>query len=164
VLGRHLLISIPLDDGRGCLEVSGPDGGRSQTDGSRGIPAISGLRGILRHVKTGDTVIVDGRGGHVLVNPDPEQRSAYLKLEREFVLLKDQLAANRDLPARTADGHSLELLANVNSPADAKAAVGMGASGVGLFRTEYQGTTLRDHYGLAWPKSGFGDGAREAAQ
>ena len=34
----------------------------------------------------------------------------------------------------------------------------------GLFRTEYQGTTLRDHYGLDWPKSGFGDGAREAAQ
>jgi phosphoenolpyruvate-protein phosphotransferase (PTS system enzyme I) len=104
---------------------------------SRGIPAISGMRGILRHVKTGDTLVVDGRGGHVLVNPDPEQRSAYLKLEREFFLLKDQLAANRDIPARTADGAELELLANVNSPADAKAAIAMGASGVGLFRTEY---------------------------
>lgn len=104
---------------------------------SRGIPAISGIRGILRQVKTGDTLVVDGRGGHVLVNPDAEQRSAYLKLEREFFHLKDQLAANRDLPARTADGVELELLANVNSAADAKAAVAMGASGVGLFRTEY---------------------------
>jgi phosphotransferase system enzyme I (PtsI) len=104
---------------------------------SRGIPAISGLRGILRHVKTGDTLIVDGRGGHVLINPDAEQRSAYLKLEREFVLLKDQLAANRDQPAKTADGLSLELLANVNSAVDSRAAVNMGASGVGLFRTEY---------------------------
>ena len=104
---------------------------------SRGIPAISGMRGILRNVKTGDTLVVDGRGGHVLVNPDPEQRSAYLKLEREFFLLKDQLATNRDIPARTQDGEELELLANVNSPADSKAAVAMGASGVGLFRTEY---------------------------
>jgi phosphoenolpyruvate-protein phosphotransferase (PTS system enzyme I) len=104
---------------------------------SRGIPAISGIRGILRQVKTGDTLVVDGRGGHVLVNPDAEQRSAYLKLEREFFHLKDQLAENRDLPARTADGCDLELLANVNSPSDAKAAVAMGASGVGLFRTEY---------------------------
>jgi len=104
---------------------------------SRGIPAISGVRGILRQVKTGDMLVVDGRGGHVLVNPDAEQRSAYLKLEREFVHLKDQLAANRDAPARTADGLSLELLANVNSAADARAAVAMGASGVGLFRTEY---------------------------
>ncbi|MCU0877164.1 MAG: PEP-utilizing enzyme [Pirellulaceae bacterium] len=57
---------------------------------SRGIPAISGVRGILRQVKTGDMLVVDGRGGHVLINPDAEQRSAYLKLEREFVLLKDQ--------------------------------------------------------------------------
>jgi phosphotransferase system enzyme I (PtsI) len=104
---------------------------------SRGIPAISGIRGILRQVKTGDTLVVDGRDGHVLINPDAEQRSAYLKLEREFVVLKDQLAANRDKPAQTADGVSLELLANVNSASDAKAAVAMGASGVGLFRTEY---------------------------
>lgn len=104
---------------------------------SRGIPAISGVRGILRQVKTGDTLVVDGRGGHVLVNPDAEQRAAYLKLEREFFLLKDQLAANRDQPARTADGIELELLANVNSAADARAAAAMGASGVGLFRTEY---------------------------
>ena len=104
---------------------------------SRGIPAISGIRGILRQVKTGDTVVVDARGGHVLVNPDAEQRSAYLKLEREFALLKDQLAANRDQPARTADGIDLEVLANINGALDAKAAVAMGASGVGLFRTEY---------------------------
>jgi phosphotransferase system enzyme I (PtsI) len=104
---------------------------------SRGIPAISGMRGILRHVKTGDTIVVDARGGHVLVNPDPEQRSAYLKLEREFFLLKDQLAANRDQPARTQDGIDLELLANINGGIDARSAVAMGASGVGLFRTEY---------------------------
>jgi phosphotransferase system enzyme I (PtsI) len=104
---------------------------------SRGIPAISGVRGILRQVKTGDTLVIDGRGGHVLINPDAEQRSAYLKLEREFVHLKDQLAANRDMPAKTADGVALELLANVNSAAESRAAVAMGASGVGLFRTEY---------------------------
>ncbi len=104
---------------------------------SRGIPAISGMRGILSHVKTGDTIVVDARGGHVLVNPDAEQRSAYLKLEREFFLLKDQLAANRDQPARTQDGIDLELVANINGAIDARAAVAMGASGVGLFRTEY---------------------------
>lgn len=104
---------------------------------SRGIPAISGVRGILRQVKTGDTIVVDGRDGHVLINPDAEQRSAYLKLEREFFVLKDQLATNRDNPARTADGVQLELLANVNGVADAKAAGAMGGSGVGLFRTEY---------------------------
>jgi phosphotransferase system enzyme I (PtsI) len=104
---------------------------------SRGIPAVSGVRGILKQVKTGDTLVVDGREGVVLVNPGPEERSAYLKIEREFVHLKGQLAANHALPALTADGEPLELLANINSVADSQAAVAMGSTGVGLFRTEY---------------------------
>jgi phosphotransferase system enzyme I (PtsI) len=104
---------------------------------SRGIPAVSGIKGILRNVRTGDSLVVDGREGLVVVNPDAETTSAYLKLEREFFDLKDALAENRDRPAVSADGETVELLANINSRADAQAAVAMGASGVGLFRTEY---------------------------
>jgi len=104
---------------------------------SRGIPAVSGVRGILRQVRTGDTVVVDGRDGHVAVNPDAEMLAAYRKLAREFFHLKDHLAENREQPAQTADGSPLELLANINGLADARAAVALGASGVGLYRTEY---------------------------
>ncbi len=104
---------------------------------SRGIPAVSGISGILRQVTTGDSIIVDGRDGIVIVDPDPETRSAYLKLEREYFHLREELADNRDLPARTADGVDLELLGNINGVADAKTAVAMGSTGVGLFRTEY---------------------------
>ncbi len=73
---------------------------------SRGIPAVSGVTGILRQTKTGDTIIVDGREGHVIVNPDAEVFAAYRKLEREFVNLRDELAHNRDQPAVTRDGHT----------------------------------------------------------
>lgn len=111
---------------------------------SRGIPAVSGLRGILGQVTNGDTVVVDGRDGHVLINPDAESESAYRKLQREFFHLKDQLAENRDHPAVSADGESIELLANINNLADARAAVAMGAEGVGLFRTEYLFLTHKD--------------------
>ena len=104
---------------------------------SRGIPAVSGVRGILRQVKTGDKLVVDGREGQVLINPNSETLSAFRKLEREFFDLKDILAENRDQPAQTADGQQLELLANINSASDAHAAAAMGASGVGLYRTEY---------------------------
>lgn len=104
---------------------------------SRGIPAVSGVRGVLRQIKNGDLVVVDGREGHVIVNPSPEVASAYRKLQREFFDLKDALAENRDQPAVSADGESIELLANINGLADASAARAMGASGVGLFRTEY---------------------------
>ena len=111
---------------------------------SRGIPAVSGVAGILKQVKTGDVIIVDDREGHVIVEPDAETESAYRKLQREFFLLKDELAENRDLPAVTADGQQIELLANINSTADAQAAVAMGASGVGLYRTEYLFLTHAD--------------------
>jgi phosphotransferase system enzyme I (PtsI) len=104
---------------------------------SRGIPAVSGVTGILRHVKTGDMIVVDGREGHVIVHPDAETQSAYRKLEREFFHLQDHLAENRDRQPEMADGITLELMANINGLDDARAAVAMGASAVGLFRTEY---------------------------
>jgi phosphoenolpyruvate-protein phosphotransferase (PTS system enzyme I) len=104
---------------------------------SLGIPAVSGIRDILDIVKTGDHLVVDGREGLVIIDPDAEAQAAYLKLEREFFDFKDHLVENRDSAALTADGVAVELLANVNSVADAEAAVAMGATGVGLFRTEY---------------------------
>jgi phosphotransferase system enzyme I (PtsI) len=104
---------------------------------SRGIPAVSGLSGIVRKVKTGDLIVVDGRDGHVEINPNPESLKAFRKLEREFFDLKDRLASNRDLEAVAKDGTQLRLQANINGVADAKAAENMGASGVGLYRTEY---------------------------
>lgn len=104
---------------------------------SRGIPAVSGISGILRQVTTGDEVVVDGRDGSVIINPNDETLRAFRKVEREFVDLKDQLAENRDLPAKTLDGVHLHLQGNVNNVADVRAAAAMGATGVGLYRTEY---------------------------
>jgi phosphotransferase system enzyme I (PtsI) len=104
---------------------------------SRGISAVSGAERILQHVANGDEIIVDGREGHVLVRPDYETVVAYRKLQREFVNLKDRLAENRDEPAVSADGERVNLLANISGLGDAQGAVRMGASGVGLFRTEY---------------------------
>lgn len=104
---------------------------------SRGIPAVSGVEGITAAVRDGDLIAVDGRDGMVLVRPDAETASAYRKMQREYFQLKDRLVANREQPAVTQDGVGVELLANINTVADAESAVTVGASGVGLFRTEY---------------------------
>ncbi|MEZ6077531.1 MAG: putative PEP-binding protein [Pirellulaceae bacterium] len=88
----------------------------------------------MRHTQTGDTLVVDGREGLVIVNPDPEVLAAYRKLEREFFNRASVGGQSRSKPAQTRDGVSLELLANVNGVDDAKAAAAMGASGIGLFR------------------------------
>jgi phosphoenolpyruvate-protein phosphotransferase (PTS system enzyme I) len=111
---------------------------------SRGIPAVSGLDGIMSEVETGDMMVVDGRDGMVIVRPDQEATSAWRKVQREFFNFKDRLYANRDLPARSADGTQVELLANINNLADSQAATKVGATGVGLFRTEYLFMTHHD--------------------
>jgi phosphoenolpyruvate-protein phosphotransferase (PTS system enzyme I) len=118
-------------------ETGGTTGHAAILARSLGIPAVSGLRGILRDVKTGDLVAVDGREGHVYLRPGPEVEAAYRKLQREYVDLRDKLVENRDQQAVSADGVSVELLANVNGPPDALMAVRAGAVGVGLYRTEY---------------------------
>jgi phosphotransferase system enzyme I (PtsI) len=111
---------------------------------SRGIPAVSGVKNMLRKVKTGDTIVVDGRNGMVGVKPNAESLAAFRKLEREFFDLKDKLAANRDHPAITKDEVEIKLQANINGVHEAEAAVAMGASGIGLYRTEYLYLTHRD--------------------
>ncbi len=111
---------------------------------SRGIPAVSGVDGIMTEVESGDLMIVDGRDGMVILRPDQEATSAYRKVQREFFNIKDRLVANRDLPALSADGTRVELLANINNLADAQAATKVGATGVGLFRTEYLFLTHHD--------------------
>jgi phosphotransferase system enzyme I (PtsI) len=111
---------------------------------SRGIPAVSGVNGITNDVRSGDLMVVDGRDGLVIVRPDRETTSAYRKMQREFFELKDRLVLNRDQPAMTADGAQVELLANINNVADAQAAQKVGATGVGLLRTEYLFLTHTD--------------------
>jgi phosphoenolpyruvate-protein phosphotransferase len=109
-----------------------------------GIPAVSGVPGILHEVVDGDLLVVDGREGYVVIHPDVETARAYRRLRREFVDLKDHLAHNRDQPAVSADGKPVELLANISNLSDVKAAVSMGACGVGLYRTEYLFLTHHD--------------------
>jgi len=118
-------------------EVGGATGHAAILARSMGIPSVSGLRGILREVKTGDLLAIDGREGHVYVNPGAEVESAYRKIQREYVDIRDRLVENRDQEAVSIDGAKVALLANVNGPADAVLAVRAGASGVGLYRTEY---------------------------
>ncbi|HEY1064952.1 MAG TPA: phosphoenolpyruvate--protein phosphotransferase, partial [Pirellulales bacterium] len=142
VVAREILPSQALSLGDRevagfVTQVGGKTGHAAIIARSRGVPAIAGVESVLTHVKNNTPLIVDGRDGTILINPDPETEKAYLKLQREFVNLKDKLAANRDQPAVSADGEPVRLLANINGAPDAKAATAMGAAGVGLYRTEY---------------------------
>jgi phosphoenolpyruvate-protein phosphotransferase (PTS system enzyme I) len=118
-------------------EAGGGTGHAAILARSMGIPSVSGLRGILKQVVTGDLIALDGRAGHVHLKPDAELQAAYRKLEREYGHLRDKLVENREQEPISKDGTRIELLANVNNVHDAEAAVRAGATGVGLYRTEY---------------------------
>jgi phosphoenolpyruvate-protein phosphotransferase len=118
-------------------EAGGSTGHAAILARALGIPAVSGLRGIISEIHTGETVAIDGREGHVYLSPGPELEAAYRKLQREYGDMRARLIENRELASISADGTTIELLANVNNPADALLATQAGATGVGLYRTEY---------------------------
>ena len=117
-----------------------------------GIPAVVGLGNITAEVSGGDTVIIDGGRGVVIVNPDEEQRVEHLEAERKLVRLEKDLQLLANLPAQTKDGYNLSVQANIEFPEDVNDALGHGAEGIGLYRTEFLylarelEPTEEDHY------------------
>src|SRR3954465_1565085 len=101
-----------------------------------GIPAVVGLGNITGEVSGGDTVIIDGTRGVVIVNPDTEQLVEHTEAGRRIDEAEKKLLEQSDLPAETKDGHSIAVLANIEFPEDVDDAVRQGAQGIGLYRTE----------------------------
>jgi phosphotransferase system enzyme I (PtsI) len=102
-----------------------------------GIPAVVGLGNITAEIAGGDSVIIDGNRGVVIINPDPEQLEEHRELERKQVKFEAELRTLAELPARTADGHDVALWANIEFPEDIDGAIARGATGIGLYRTEF---------------------------
>src|SRR5262249_56056087 len=99
--------------------AGGPTGQAATRARSLGIPAVSGIDGLLDRVRSGDLLIVDGREGVVLLNPGAEVEAAYRKMQREYVDLRDRLIENADRPAIPGAGTAVARLANANRPAGA---------------------------------------------
>ncbi len=102
-----------------------------------GIPAVVGLGDITSLVSGGDTVIIDGTRGMVIVNPDAEQIEEHREYERRQLRLDSELAMLKDLPAETKDGHAISVQANIEFPEEIDDALMHGAQGIGLYRTEF---------------------------
>jgi phosphotransferase system enzyme I (PtsI) len=101
------------------------------------IPAVLGLKSITQEVKDKDLVIVDGIEGVVIVNPDEKTQKEYLDKKAEYEAFIRELAELKDLPAKTLDGHEVELVGNIGTPKDVEGVLRNGGSGVGLYRTEF---------------------------
>lgn len=101
------------------------------------IPAVVGLENITAAVGQGDLLIVDGNRGEVIVNPSPEQVTAYQQQARSQHARIEALLRDRNEPAVTRDDVRVRLLANIELPDEVPSALDYGAEGIGLYRTEF---------------------------
>jgi len=101
------------------------------------IPAVVATGEVTAHVRTGDSIIVDGIGGFVIVRPSAETVKRYLRSKMELAKFEQELAKNRHLPAETLDGYGVEIAANVELPEEIPHVIEHGAQSIGLFRTEF---------------------------
>ncbi len=103
------------------------------------IPAVVGvLEAILSgNIHNGDLAIIDGFKGRIIINPKEESQNEYLEKEVEQTLYFKELLDESCLKAESVDGYSINLAANIETPNDIPGVLSYGASGVGLFRTEY---------------------------
>jgi phosphotransferase system enzyme I (PtsI) len=104
---------------------------------SLGIPAIVGLHHARHMISEGETLIVDGQNGVLIVNPDPLVLAEYRLRESQLGLERQRLRRLKSTPAATIDGTPIELFANIELPQDMMQVLEAGAQGVGLFRTEF---------------------------
>jgi phosphotransferase system enzyme I (PtsI) len=101
------------------------------------IPAVVGVRGITEHIRTGETIIIDGTTGTVIVNPLPETQRFYTELRLRQQEQQLHYIEERDLPAITRDGHEVKLRANIELIEEIDAFRRFNAAGVGLYRSEF---------------------------
>jgi len=101
------------------------------------VPAVMGLEDIAENIRDGDFVIVDGSTGSVHVNPKKDVLDEYTRSRQEFERFRNLLYEEVDLPARTSDGQTIELLANVSKQSEIDLAKLYNVDGIGLYRSEF---------------------------
>lgn len=101
------------------------------------IPAVVGLSGILRYVKDGDLLILDGGTGQVIINPSDSELEEYQERLEKYERIKATVSRKSHLPALTTDGVRITVKANIEFLEEVASAKTHGCEGIGLYRTEF---------------------------
>lgn len=101
------------------------------------IAAVVGTGNVSKEINDGDTVIVDGLNGDVIVNPDDATIAEYKKIAADFLARKAEWEKLKDAETLTKDGKKFEIAANIGTPKDLEGVHSNGAEAIGLYRTEF---------------------------
>ncbi|HRD55044.1 MAG TPA: phosphoenolpyruvate--protein phosphotransferase [Parachlamydiaceae bacterium] len=104
---------------------------------AKGIPYVTSIDFKSLESFQRSWIILDGRTGDLIINPEKKVLAAYKKLGRQLKNHQKNLDEMRHLPAATLDGHLLLLFANIEAAEEVEMMHRFGAEGVGLFRSEY---------------------------
>jgi phosphotransferase system enzyme I (PtsI) len=136
-IGLSDLASFPLSQVKGLVSMRGGQTSHITIIARvHRIPAVSGVREVEGTIRTGDEMIVDGSEGIVLVQPSAGERHSFQVLLQQEQRRSSQLQGD-SRPSRTADGRVVSVLANTDMEDEATVAFGLGAEGIGLFRSEF---------------------------
>jgi len=101
------------------------------------LPLVVGVANVLQRVNDGDALIVDGGSGRVVLEPAPDDLRNHRARQRGYARELRELNRMRSEPNRTRDGTEIEIYANAESREDVAEAHALGATGIGLYRTEF---------------------------
>lgn len=101
------------------------------------LPAVTGLKGILRKLKTGETVVVDGFNGQVILNPTKETLREYKLASTMLQTGESEKLESVEDTLKTLDGREITIRANLDLPKGYAKAKLFGAMGIGLYRSEF---------------------------
>jgi len=101
------------------------------------MPAVVGLHGSTRYINDNDILIVDGMRGVIIINPNSKVLREYKTRQSRIRARERELNNLTKKASKTSDGKRIQLLANIETAKDVKAASKVNAAGVGLYRTEY---------------------------
>ncbi len=120
-----------------CTEKGGPTSHSAILARTLGIPAVLGCGEILGKTAEGTPLIVDGSTGQVWTSPSAQVSAAYQEKIAEWRSRQALARQTSRAPAISKDGMAVEIVANIGSAKDARAALDSGADGVGLLRSEF---------------------------
>lgn len=136
-LGPGQLLALPRERVKGLVLAEG--GTLSHTvvlARAFGVPCVTGVEGVDRAFATGDPLVVDGERGLVVAAPKEPVLRFYAGQREVLAAAARRLERFRNAKGMAADGHRIEVGANVGTVEEARAAFENGAEGIGLFRTE----------------------------
>jgi len=108
------------------------------------LSAVVGANGVTEEIESGDEVIVDGISGVIVINPDEDTKRRFERKKEETNAIQKKFLEQKDLPATTIDGYSVDISANIELPIELPFIKKFGAKGVGLLRTEFLFLTSED--------------------